>query len=98
MAPTQVNVIGPRPTVFQVRLGYLQNGLTQGRHAQPLRHLMAQNTHALGDGADVLFVFAFSGNDQHQSQAIGLGIQDKADQVRVGLGQGQAVQIDAGFG
>ena len=55
--------------MFQVCLGHLQHRLPQGWHAKPLRHLMAQDAHALRDGADIFAPPPFAGDDQNQPRA-----------------------------
>ena len=52
---------------------------------------------ALRDRAMICATFAFASDDEDKTQAGALGIQDKADQFGMRLGQGHAVQVDAVF-
>ena len=40
---------------------------------------------------------ALAGDDEHQPQPGGMGVQDEADQFGMRLGHGHAVQVDAAF-
>ena len=59
--------------MFQVGLGDLQDGGAERHLAQPERHLMAQDAHALRDGAVIGPGLALAGDDQDQTAAGGLG-------------------------
>ena len=61
------------------------------RQSQPLRHLAPQYA-ALGFGSD----FAFSGDNQHETQAVAVGAMQESRQLAVGARLRHAVQIEAG--
>ena len=64
---------------------------TEFRQSQPLRHLAAQYA-ALGFGSD----FAFSGDNQHETQAVAVRAMQEARELPVGPRLRHAVQIEAG--
>ena len=63
-----------------------------------MRHLMAQRAVARGQGAFIACAAAFAGDDQHQTQPLGVAGQDKSDQRGPGLGQRHAVQVQPRLG
>ena len=85
---SEIDVECPCPAVFEMGFADLQDGRAKRRLAQPVRNLMAQDAHALGNRAVIGAGFAFAGDDEDQTQGGALSVQDKADQVGMRLGQG----------
>ena len=84
--------------MFQMGFADLQHRRAKRREVQPVRDLVAERAHALRDRAHILSALALASDDQNKAKALRLGVQDEADQLGVGLGQGHSVQVDPGFG
>ncbi len=69
-----------------------------GGHPKPLRHLMAQNAMAHGDGATFVALFALAGDDQNQPFAGFMRRKDEACQRGMCPFKRHAVQVDPPFG
>ena len=78
--------------------GDLQDQLRQGRNAQPVRHLVTQDTAPYRDRAALVPVLPLAGNHQHQPLALGGAAHDETVQRRMRAVHGHAVQVDPGLG
>ena len=81
-----------------MRLRHLQHAGAERRQVQPMRHLMLQHPVADRDRPVIWALLALAGNDQHQPQPVIPGVENEADQFRMRLGHGHAMQVKPRLG
>ena len=62
-----------------------------------MRHLAFEHAAPFKTKAAIALARSFACNHQHKAQAIGIGGLDKTAQSGMGVGQSEAVEIEAGF-
>src|SRR5690606_390908 len=84
--------------MLQMCRGYLLNDGAKRWLRQPVRHLMAENAHALRNRSVIIDPLALARDDENQALAGTVCLQHDADPFRMRLCQGHTAQVDAPVG